>query len=375
MWRLALVLLVAACASPVTQPVFDPGTHGVVRLPDAGPPDAGPFDAGVPYWLTVFDDVRIQSPNGTGVRPDAGQNLHVAAASFSLTGTSFERVTLVVELATTCFPFESWSSNPPPMGHRWPADCDAFDRNFELELLSIDGGVDHELIRAITPFGGPLRIEEDVTHALNFGPTGRTLQVTIPTWSDGAGQVSGANGGWNVTARLYVVPGRPAQRVLAVVPLVDANDGPDAGRTVSFTVPTGATSARLEYRVTGHGGGPIDPACIGPAEEFCQRAHHLFIDGAKVRQLTPWRSDCASLCTVAHYGNPGFDYCVENPCGAMQSVRAPRANWCPGSVTEAIVLNEAALATPGPHSFGYVIDNVAPGGSWRVSAVLYVLGD
>jgi hypothetical protein len=48
------------------------------------------------------------------------------------------------------------------VGVRRPADCDAFDRNFEIALdePDADSGAPPglELVRAITPFGGPLRL-------------------------------------------------------------------------------------------------------------------------------------------------------------------------------------------------------------------------
>lgn len=332
---------------------------------DSGMPDAGP-----PYSVTVFDGVRISSPNGT----DAGPNLQHASADFSLPGAPFTSVTLVVDLASSCYPFSGWAQNPPPTGENWPADCDAFDRNFELYLELPDGGPSQELVRAITPFGGPLHFEQDITDSV-FNGGDRKLGVSITTWSDGAGQVSGSNGGWNVTARIDAVPGPAPRNVVAVIPLVYRSDnGPDAGGEFDFTLPSTSTYAFLEYRVTGHGGAAGTQGCIGPAEEFCQRTHHVRLDGEDTWMGTPWRTDCDQLCTVAHYGSPGFDYCQENPCGNMNSVRAPRANWCPGSVTPPIGLDSATFGTPGAHHVGYTIDNAVPGGEWRVSATVFAYG-
>ena len=64
------------------------------------------------------------------------------------------------------------------------------------------------------------------------------------------------------------------------------------------------------------------------------------------------RSDCAELCTLtentAELGPT--QYCAENPCGAVDSVRASRANWCPGSMTGPLLIEEPALAQPGQHT-------------------------
>jgi hypothetical protein len=70
-----------------------------------------------------------------------------------------------------------------------------------------------------------------------------------------------------------------------------------------------------------------------------------------------------------------FDYCAENPCGAIGSVNAPRANWCPGSITPPFSLSTAPLAVPGPHTFSWALSRLEPGGSWRLSATYFALGD
>src|SRR6185312_11112620 len=127
--------------------------------------------------------------------------------------------------------------------------------------------------------------------------------------------------------------------VLAVVPLfydsIQPTDGGPVTETVTFDVPAGTSQGAVALRLTGHGGGTDDAFCLGPNEEFCERAITVAIDGQSVDTLDPWRTDCGSLCTTAHYGpaDGGFDYCAENPCGDPNSVAAPRANWCPGSET------------------------------------------
>lgn len=328
-----------------------------------------------PYSITAFDNVRITS--------DSSQpNFQQANTEIDLHDAPFASVKLVVDLESTCYPFEKWQNNPPPDGHNWPADCDAFDRNFEF---SIDDPADPateppgiELVRAITPFGGPLHLEVDITDVANGLPGKHSMKVVIPTWSDGAGQVSGSNGGWNVTAKIEAVPGAAPRNVLAVKPLWNGSqnkvDGPGP---LPISVPDGTVSSRLEYRVTGHGGGAAGPGCIGPAEEFCKRTHTIRVDGAELEAIKPWRSDCEKLCTITHYGpaNAGFDYCLENPCGAIQSVQASRANWCPGSMTPPFVWDAPALKVPGDHTFEWAISTVTDGGVWRISATYFAFGD
>jgi hypothetical protein len=329
-----------------------------------------------PYVVPAFDNARITSLGGM-------PNFQQAVADVDFGGGPFAEVKLVVDLKSTCYPFENWTT--PPAGQRWPADCDAFDRNFEFTLDDppppVDGGAlgapAIEVLRAITPFGGPLHVEADLTDVANGRPGAHKLKAFIATWSDGAGQVSGSAGGWNVSAHLEVTPGEAPRRVLAVIPLYNASQTVAAGDAIGFDVPAGVTSGRIEYRTTGHGGGANGVGCIGPAEEFCRRMHTATLDGAELAKVEPWRTDCQNLCTITHQGaaGSGFDYCKENPCGAIQSVRAPRANWCPGSMTPPFTWQAPALGMVGHHTLKLDVSTILPGGSWRSSAVYFGYGE
>jgi len=186
--------------------------------------------------------------------------------------------------------------------------------------------------------------------------------------------VSGSKGAWIVSANVLFEPGPAPRKVLAVVPLVFSPQSSDAPDPFPFETPAGTTSARIEYRATGHGlGAGTAPACIGPAEEFCHRTHTLQLDGAELVTFDPWRTDCAALCTLTANGsgNGITQYCKENPCGAPQSVRASRANWCPGSVSAPLSIDAASLATPGAHELSLHIDALVEGGDWLVSATYF----
>lgn len=347
--------------------VADAGAAEDAAAPDA--PDAGPE----PYEILALDRARITSRGGE-------PNFHRVSAPIDWEGAPFSSVKMIVQLETTCYPFETWANNPPPPGHNFPADCDAFDRNFEVHLDPVEGGEPPaiELLRAITPFGGPLTIETDVTDVANGLPGPHRVQVVIPTYSDGQGQVSGSDGGWNVSVRFEVVPGPAPRKVLAVKSLWNFSHDSNTGiLPATIQVPEGTVDSRLEYRVTGHGGGTPGRDCIGPAEEFCRRTHALYVDTVLVDFFEAWRDDCDQLCTITHYGpaGGGFDYCLENPTGAIGSVRAPRANWCPGSVTPPQVWSVAELSSSGTeHQVHYTISEVLPGGIWRVSATYFAFG-
>lgn len=379
LFALTLPLVLIACADDEPNTQTDTDTTSLpdsevgddADATDGSAADSAELDASEPEArsLTVFDRVRISSSGAEG------EFFHRAQAPFDFGAGPFASVTLRVKLETTCYPFEDWTTPPP--GHNWPADCDAFDRNFEFTLdePGEDGGPPAiELVRAITPFGGPMEFDIDITDIANFLPGQHTLDVVIPTYSDGAGIVSGSNGGWNVTAEVIVQDGPAPRNVLAVTPLFNGNFTFESELTpIDFVVPEGVTEARIDYRTTGHGGGAGDRSCIGPAEEFCRRSHSIDLDGSPVWFFEPWIDSCEYMCDLISVGRQ--QVCEQNPCGSIASVRAPRANWCPGDITPPELVTDDILTEPGEHSFAFFVSNVAEGGSWRTSAVYIAYGD
>lgn len=346
--------------------------HSQESIPENPQPD---IDRSKPHKILVFNKVRINSRGKINVRK--------AFSNVDFGTGPFKKVTLIVDLDTTCFPFSKWQSNPPPMGQNWPADCDAFDRNFEFHL---DPPKDKtqppalELIRAITPFGGPLHLEVDITDIANGKPGKHRIKTTITTWSDGKGKVSGSNGGWFVSAHLQVEPGSAPRKVLAVIPLSNHSYRKTTGKhEVEFHIPKGTKRTRLEYRATGHGGDRNVSSiyCIGPGEEFCQRTHKVYIDGKQEKKFMPWRKDCQKQCTLTKYklGSRTIEVCKENPCGSIRSVRASRANWCPGSITPPYVWSFPSTTTAGKHTFSYEVLHTSKGGMWKISTFLIAYGE
>jgi hypothetical protein len=311
---------------------------------DAVTSDAPQLDQ--PFTLSLFEDTVISSDV-------AAQNFQRARADADWGSGPFTQVTLIVALETTCYPFEEWQAEDIPDGHNYPASCDAYDRNFEFTLdepQQLDDPPAIELVRAITPFGGPLSFEIDVTDIANGLPGPHTIDVMIATWSDSSGQQTGAAGQWTVSASLEVVPGASPRNVVAVIPLVNGSQGLTDVAEHGFVGPADATTVEVQYRVTGHGGAVTSSDnCIGGAEEFCQRTHEIYFDGEHVDTVVPWRDNCEDLCTITRYGSvaDGFDYCLENPTGLIASVQAPRANWCPGSVTPPLTWHPTELTQDG----------------------------
>ena len=341
----ACLALLAACESKPLDEAPDPTANDVQPAP---------------LELQILSRARISS--------DAeAEDFQKAAAAVDFGEQPVRRATLRVSLQSPCFPFTNWAELGVPQGQRWPEPCDAFDRTLSVTLDD-----ELELLRGVTPFGGPLELEADVTHLVNGLPGQHELALRIDTWSDADGLVSGARGEWIASASLALWPGPAPRTVLIVQPLeLGAQTEPDSAE-VAFQIPSGLGSARIEYRATGHGG-VFAPGCAGPGEEFCRRTHQLHFDDEQIAELTPWRDDCAELCSLTD-NDSGYgpsSYCAENPCGDPRSVRAPRANWCPGSATPPYVIESDLLTVPGLHKFSRSVPGLAPGGLWTISAVFF----
>ena len=322
--------------------------------------------------------------------PMLGYDTQYMDRPFDLGAGPFAEVTLSFQLESPCFPFDKWSASPPPDGELFPAQCDRFDRLMYFEIdpaaegdASAAPGL--QVLRAITPYGGPMEKTVDMTDFANTTPGPHSLRSFLGTWVDDEGQVSGSDGGYFLSVTIRVKHGTPERRALAVTSLFSGWFSLETAEAdLPFVLPEGTQRAQLQYLVTGHGGA-MDPssACIGAAEEFCQRTHHLTVDDSELTPegyarpaFVPWRDDCGELCTRAQ-GHPMMGaYCQENPNRMERSVTAPRANWCPGDSVAAIVAQlPAAQVTPGMHRARFAIDDMYPDGRWQVALAVYAYGD
>lgn len=346
------------------------GSAGMLATASSGPSE-----------LTLLDHEWFSGPM-------LGYDTQFMDRTFDLGTGPFAEVSVTFQLESPCYPFDKWTQSPPPDGQMFPTKCDRFDR---LMYFEVDPAADAmavpglQVLRSITPYGGPLEKTADITAFANTHPGVHSLRSFVGTWVDDQGQVSGSDGGYFVSVRIHVKPGMPAKRALAVTSLYSGWVGVDTTLSdLSFTLPEGTTRAELVYLVTGHGGA-MDPssACIGAAEEFCKRTHHLTVDGAELTPLgfsrpgfVPWRDDCGKLCTMAQ-GHPMMGaYCKENPNRMAGSVTAPRANWCPGDAVAPIVAElPAAQLKAGKHQARFAIDDIYPEGRWQVALAVYAYGD
>src|SRR5207237_720600 len=98
-----------------------------------------------------------------------------------------------------------------------------------------------ELVRAITPFGGPMHVERDLTGLANGLSGTHQVHVRIGTWSDASGLVTGSNAGWTVTLKVVLTKGVAPAQPLAVIPLFYGDLTSMAEFSQQFTVPPGTT--------------------------------------------------------------------------------------------------------------------------------------
>lgn len=334
-----------------------------------------------PQTLTLLDHAWFSGP-------ELGYDTQFMDEPVELGAGPFAEVTLTFRLESPCFPFDKWTDNPPPAGEAFPAQCDRFDRLMYFEMdpaLEESDAAGMQVLRAITPYGGPLEKTVDITDFANARPGAHSLRSFVGTWVDDEGQVSGSDGGYFLSVEVETKPGPPPRAVLSVFPLWSGWVGVETMLPeLPFTLPEGTTHAQLVYLVTGHGGA-MDPssACIGAADEFCKRTHHLYFDGTELTPdgfsgsgFVPWRDDCSELCTLAQ-GHPMMgSYCQQNPNRAVRNVTGSRANWCPGDDVEPILTPLlAAQATPGEHRVRFAIDDIYPDGRWQVALAVYAYAD
>lgn len=227
------------------------------------------------------------------------------------------------------------------------SNCDPWDRigNVSIEAVGAGGNrITVELLRFITPFGNSRTYSADLSAYGSLLRGRKTVRAYISTFV----------GQWTATLKLRFRRATLNPAVVATYPLFFSQSvrTENADTTVTLDLPAGGR-AKLAYRATGHN--VQGRSC----EEFCKKAHEIYVDGVLVETVVPWRDDCEQLLTV-------------NRCGLPQSVRASRAGWCPGDIVEPTYIDLGKL-TPGSHTFRVRVLNIEPnGGYWRTSLDLRV---
>jgi len=127
---------------------------------------------------------------------------------------------------------------------------------------------------------------------------------------------------------------------------------------VEVDIPEGLENVILRYISTGHGG-------WSGGDEFNKKLNEIFVDGTKVYEYYPWRSDCATYREL----NPASG----NFWNGLSSSDYSRSGWCPGTATNPLFIPLGNLAA-GKHIIKVYIPIGDPDGNsfshWSVSGVL-----
>lgn len=132
----------------------------------------------------------------------------------------------------------------------------------------------------------------------------------------------------------------------------------EKGLKVTFTLDKALKNAKLRYITTGHGGWEN-------GDEFLPKKNTIFLNNKEILDIVPWRYDCGS-------------YRLYNPASGnfnngLSSSDYSRSNWCPGTVTNPILIDLGDLEK-GTHTMEINIPQGKPEGnsfsSWNVSGLL-----
>ena len=330
MFRAALLTLVisgAACTSGSRETGATAGAPGPDGPPAAVPPPSS-ADANAPA-PSPSGAPTLQPFRAAHVYYDPMDNRRQVYADVDFPAGQWKSVSLQIRL------------DCPPGG------CDRFDRWGYVGVVNGPGPPESitEIARFATPFGGTADWAVDVTPLLPLLGGRKKLVVHIDTWV-GPSRPPGA--GWLVDVSFTFTPGIPQRTPLQVIPLWDVAtfDYGDPAKPVSLgaravQIPAGASFVELRSLITGHGQGNLQNCA-----EFCPKVHTYTV-GAGLVQRRLWREDCASFCTVVRDPATGSMSCRENPTGAVESVRASRANWCPGATVDPWSIDVTAAARAG----------------------------
>ncbi|WP_306565032.1 GLPGLI family protein [Flavobacterium lindanitolerans] len=135
----------------------------------------------------------------------------------------------------------------------------------------------------------------------------------------------------------------------------------EKGLVVDFVLEKDVKNAKLRYITTGHGGWEN-------GDEFVPKKNTILLDGKEAFGFIPWRMDCGSYRL--------FNPASGNFNNGLSSSDYSRSNWCPGTVTNPMLIELGDLKA-GRHSIQIKIPQGPNEGggfnSWNVSGIL--IGD
>jgi len=304
-----------------------------------------------PYTVAVFDDALIQFAPDDSIGFDRGEvvavdNGRVVRRTVDLPEADGP-VTIVAHLAIRPIPKDDVSMH------------DHWDRAGDVRLV-LDDGVDVEIVKFVTAYGGATEYDIDVSHLAPLLRGRQTIAAFVDTWVAPA---------WQVDFSLEYHPAESDGSLWADGVFFEESFNyavyGDTGAMVTVEIPDEGERVLLYYFVSGH--------CTDGrgADEFEPKDNVIRVDGMPVYRYRPWRDDCEQFRAI----NP---YCRKWSDGYWSSDYS-RSGWCPGDYVEPLVLDLSDHLRPGVHTIRFNIEDIRPEdedghfGYWRVSA--FVVGE
>jgi hypothetical protein len=274
--------------------------------------------------------------------------------------TRLGSMTIAVDRSSPLAPTSQPSTPPPRPSATAPSTQpdDASDREYPVTTVVPEetGEAEIEIMRFVTPFGGPATYTADLTA---FAPllAGKTcLRVWISTWKKPA---------WKVTLTLaYSEAGAGYRRPIFAQPIFNSEVNAERrALRAQIMIPRGVSRPRLHVLSTGHA---TDGA---GGDEFISRTHVLRIDGQEAARWRPW----------SELGGPLRDI---NPTSGRTEIDGrelwasdlDRSGWHPGLLVEPQRIPLPELSA-GEHVIELEVQGIRPKdqsgyGYWRISAVV-----
>lgn len=323
MWRgltcLLGILIICASNATAADDVLVPILDDVSLYWDEEKPDPATAseDGGAWRFLTQFADATVDLPEAPRALAD------------------MRSITAVIEV-TPQYTTENGFKRPN----------DPWTRLGMLSVLMDDGAggqVERELVRFVTPYGGPAVFEQDVTALGPLLHGQRTLRAYISTFSE--------EPGWTINVSLrYSADTIGARRPHYARLLFADSHVTSASNTLrkTLTIPDGLDMPRLRVLTSGH-------ATDGTAEnEFVSCTHVLRIDGRIIARWRPWSERGGELRelnpTAGRWKVDGRE---------IRSSDLDRSGWHPGLAVEPMIIPMPEL-TPGRHRIELTVLGIRP---------------
>lgn len=236
-----------------------------------------------------------------------------------------------------------------------PSPASQPEQNYPSTTVA-PNGAEVEIMRFVTPFGGPATFTADLTAFAPLLEGETSLRVWISTWKNPA---------WRVTLKLdYTTAGVGYRRPEWAKPIFNGEiTAEQSSLKTTITVPEGLARPRLHLLSTGHATDGMG------GDEFISRSHVIRIDGVEVARWRPWSEDGGPLRRM-------------NPTSGRMTIDdrelwasdLDRSGWHPGLLVEPTRIPLPEL-TAGPHEIELRIENIRPKdqsgyGYWRVSGIV-----